>query len=30
MASTTISVSTSLDVIDRYSFTVVTEEPLSY
>jgi len=30
MANTTIAVSISLDVIDRYGFTVVTEEPLSY
>ena len=30
MANTTIAVSTSLDVIDRYGFTVVTEEPPSY
>ena len=30
MANATISVSTSLYVIDRYGFTVVTEEPLSY
>lgn len=30
MANTTIALSTSLDVIDGYGFTVVTEEPLSY